>query len=1265
MENKEIGKQAHWRFRGLKITLAVIASVWAVFLLAVQILMSSSFLTGIAKKYVSEYVDADVYFGNISASVLKSFPNLNIEVSDVKVTYPHSRFASYDSTGVDGLLRHAGRGESVDTLASFKRLNLSVNYLAAVMGRIHVHEASLDRPRIFAHCFGYKIANWNILKNISLDENDVPDTSTTVLPPIAISRVALTGHPHIVYTDCADTIYAAMFLKQMLFHGRLTTRKAKRNKLGLEMDSLFLSGRLPADTVVLAVDHFGISEKEKDMAFSVNAKTFLGMNDYGRLLIPVSLSGKLNFPNNDFKTLALKDFRADVATVTLTGNADAKFLGDSTYLRAEASINDCNVQNLIHFCGKNFLPSALKLDTDAVVSLTALCDGYYNPSAKTLPELVAEIVLPKSYIRYPGIPDGHAEIDINAVTDKEGKLDVSFDDMCVNFGGFDVDAKGMVKDVLGDDPLIIVDSKGYASLGQLMAFAPDTCGYSASGEINAALKGNIRMSQMSPYNFYGASLDGYIRSRNVVLSSDSDSLYAWIGNPEIKLGTVSNRVDGALPRGTRLLALTARIDTLYANYGKGILFRGSGVGFVAQNAYKTYRGAAHEHNPIVGALSFSRLFMNGEDSLFMGVVGSENTFRYSEKCHGRIHTPMLSLVSSNSKIFARQGVNRYGFRDAELSASAVLTTFERSQRRRVILDSLQRVYPGVPRDSLFKRAIESKMVGRQLPDFMSEADFRKHDINITLNETLAKYLKEWNLKGGIDIKSGIVLTPYFPLRNVVEDVRGTLTNDAVNLDNFTFRPGTSDMSASGVLSGLKGALLGYGPLKLDLKLRSKKMDANELLTAYNVGAKYVPDESSEKTFMSDVSEASYFDSTTVAENIVADSTLAMIVIPANLIANVSLQANEIDYSDLKISWLAADMTMKERCLQLTNTLATSNMGDIYFEGFYSTRTKHDIKAGFDLNLSDITADKVVQLFPAVDTIMPMLTSFKGMLDCEMAATTDLDTNMNVIGKSMNGIMKISGRNVSLEESTAFHKLAKMLMFKNKKTGKVGDMSVSGLISDNRLEIFPFVLKVDRYTLAMSGLQNFDQTFKYHVAVLKSPVPFRFGINIFGNFDDWKYRIGKAQYKNTNVPVFTAQIDTLQMNLVSSIHNIFAKGVDLAVRQNVAMKNSIDSCKIAKGFNPDASIDSLDAGQMKVLDSLQTAYDSPVDSMLNARIDSLKIVSSTSEVDVQSGIQSSVEKQFRQKENAENKRDCRRRRRDAKRSGKQVGIVEFDDDIYKD
>jgi hypothetical protein len=432
---------------------------------------------------------------------------------------------------------------------------------------------------------------------------------------------------------------------------------------------------------------------------------------------------------------------------------------------------------------------------------------------------------------------------------------------------------------------------------------------------------------------------------------------------------------------------------------------------------------------------------------------------------------------------------------------------------------------------------------------------------------------------------------------------------------------------------------------LDLKIRSNRLNANELLEAYQRGSKFIA--ANAIKLNENMSDEEYMK--TVAQTASKDTTLtySLIVVPANLIANVSLQCNEVDYSDLKISWLAADLAMKERCAQITNTIATSNMGDIYFEGFYSTKTKKDIRAGFDLNMDDITADKVIQLFPSVDSIIPMLKSFKGNLDCEMAATTDLDTNMNFVTPTIKGVMQIGGKKLSLDETGGIKKIAKLLMFRNKDTGYIDDMSVNGLIDNNTMEIFPFVLKVDRYTLAMSGKQNFDQTFKYHISVLKSPIPFRFGINVFGSFDNWKYRLTRARYKNTNVPVFTQQLDTVRRNLVYSIHNIFARGVELAMKENASAKSMIDRQKTAVGYNPDAPVDTLSAAEKHQMDSLSYAYEHPVDSSLNAAINSMEstpnqnVVKQDTDEAVDTKLQSMFDKQMDKKDAVENKKEIRK------------------------
>ena len=79
-----------------------------------------------------------------------------------------------------------------------------------------------------------------------------------------------------------------------------------------------------------------------------------------------------------------------------------------------------------------------------------------------MPELIAELVLPKATVDYPGIPSGTVAADINAATDNVGKLDVNIDNVCLKFGGIDLDVSGTVSDLAGDDPLMDIEGIAYA-----------------------------------------------------------------------------------------------------------------------------------------------------------------------------------------------------------------------------------------------------------------------------------------------------------------------------------------------------------------------------------------------------------------------------------------------------------------------------------------------------------------------------------------------------------------------------------------------------------------------------------------------------------------------------------------------------------------------------------------------------------------------------------------------------------------------------------
>ncbi len=1155
------------RFKGLKIAACIFLGLWVTVLLVLQLLMTDSFLTRTANRLAAGYIDGEVRFGRIRASAFRSFPNLEIDIDDGFLVYPHGRFAAYDTTGYRHPLREAGRDAETDTLLSFRRLSASVDYMAALRGRIHVRKAVLDGARIFAHRYDTATANWDVLTFLAADP---ADTASAPLQDVTVNHVSLTGRPHIVFTAPSDTLFAVIDSRDLRFEGRLALRQPERSRIGLLVDSLHLAGRLPADSAAVDLDRFALQHDGERFDIDAAARLRLGLSGLGRMELPLALRAGITFPEPGFKAVSVRDLQLEAATLALTGEADVRLQPDSTYLRAEAAIDDCAVADVTAFLGKSLFPDLLKLKTDAVISLTALCDGWWIPARRSLPELVAEISIPKSSLAWKGFDyDGRLAAEINAQTDRYGNLSLTLDGIDLDMAGVTLTGSGFSEDVLCDDPLIGIDLEARADLDVINGFLPE--GMSAGGAVEAALAGMVMRSDLDLYNFSRADLEGSLISPGLHFTDEPDSLSLFLDRTEIRLAR-SESEDMSL--GSGVLGLRALVDSLHAQYGKTTFIRGTAFGMTAQNAAETLSEEyGREVHPIVGTLTAGSVAMTGEDSLFVAVKESRNRFKYSNKTLDSGTVPLIVLTSRNEEIQLRQGVNRIQVRDAAVSANAI--------RREAL-----------PAADTLSGSAEAGVLD----------EFRSRDLHLRLDESLARYVRDWDASGSLDVGDGLVISPYFPLRNAFSDLRGTFTNDQVRLSSLTVTSGQSDVSARGQISGLRNALLRDGSLNVDLSVTSGRLNANELLGAYDAGTQFRPVRR-DIALDERISDAEYLArvATDTLSGTVPDGS--MIILPGNLNATVKLEGNEIRYSDLMIDWFASDILVKDRCLQVTNTVATSNMGDIYFEGFYSSRTKRDLTAGFDINMVDITADKVITLVPAVDSIIPLLKSFKGMLDCEMAATARLDTSMNILPPTISGVMKIKGTGLSLEDNDAIRKIARVLMFKDRETSRIDDMSVEGIIGDNFLEIFPFILGVDRYQLALSGLQSFDEDFDYHVSVLRSPLPFRFGIDIFGNFDNWRYRIGKARYRTTHVPVYTARIDTLQYNLVQSIHDIFSRGVETAVRQNEAAQTALSL--EGSYFGSDTSMDGLSTEEQVILDSLQYRFDHPVDSLLDVRIDSLK------------------------------------------------------------
>jgi hypothetical protein len=367
-----------------------------------------------------------------------------------------------------------------------------------------------------------------------------------------------------------------------------------------------------------------------------------------------------------------------------------------------------------------------------------------------------------------------------------------------------------------------------------------------------------------------------------------------------------------------------------------------------------------------------------------------------------------------------------------------------------------------------------------------------------------------------------------------------------------------------------------------MEITTDKMEADALLAAFDAGSRFNPE--SEGVDMSEVSDEEYLEMV-VADTLSTSDSESLIIVPANLKADIRIDGKNIRYSDLTIDRLTSKLTMKERCVQILDTKASTNMGRAELEAFYSTRTKKDISTGFSFNLLDVTSEKVIDMLPAIDTIMPLLKSFKGLINCEIAATANLDTCMNIIMPTLNGVARIGGNNLTISENKMFSDLARKLKFKDSKEAKISKMTVEGVIKDSRIEVFPFIVEVDRYTLALTGLHNFDMSYRYHASIIRSPMVFKVGVDLYGpDFDSMKFKIGKAKYKNKKLPVFTAVIDQTKINLVESIRNIYERGVDIAIKENQEQE-AIENLKKEIGYvnAAEQTMEDLSAEEQKQLE----------------------------------------------------------------------------------
>ena len=405
-------------------------------------------------------------------------------------------------------------------------------------------------------------------------------------------------------------------------------------------------------------------------------------------------------------------------------------------------------------------------------------------------------------------------------------------------------------------------------------------------------------------------------------------------------------------------------------------------------------------------------------------------------------------------------------------------------------------------DSLFFSAAETRMA-------MNVAGIKMKAEK--LNDSL------WVPKGIVGFDRLRFRTPEFGLPIRMAKTAVTVDGPKIRLKNASVRIGRSDMTATGDMEGVYRAMTKGEKLTAHLSLTSNLIDCNQLINSLS----------------------SPQDTTEVLTDSVP-SEMKLFVIPRNIDFELQTDLKKVVFEKMLFENVHGAVDIKNQAIHLEDLSMRALDADMKAVMVYKASSPRGGYAGFDLKIRNINIAKLVDFVPSLDTIVPMLRSFKGRVMFDVAADARLDSAMNIRIPTLRSAIHIKGDSLVLMDGETFAEISKMLMFKNKKDNVFDSISVNVTVHDGNVTVYPFLVEIDRYKAAIGGEQGLDMNFNYHISILKSPLPFKAGVNITGNLDKMKFRIGKAKYKDAVTPAAVHRVDSTRVNMGNEIVNRFRR-----------------------------------------------------------------------------------------------------------------------------
>ena len=394
-------------------------------------------------------------------------------------------------------------------------------------------------------------------------------------------------------------------------------------------------------------------------------------------------------------------------------------------------------------------------------------------------------------------------------------------------------------------------------------------------------------------------------------------------------------------------------------------------------------------------------------------------------------------------------------------------------------------------------------------------------------------LLKWNPRLAVDMHEAEATLAGFEQKITIPEIDFTYSNRDCKIEQSKIVIGNSDFALTGELKNIGRWMRNRGVLEGELTFESETTDVNELLALVSA------EEGSEEESLENTAEPQ--ENATTASSVETSEETEPFLVPTNVDLTLNTLIKEAKVLDQTAYNLGGKVYVKDGVLVIEEMGFICNAAKLQLTAMYRTPRRNHIYVGFDYHMIDINIQELIGMIPQLDSMMPMLRSFKGEAEFHLAAETYTNAQYEIKPSTLRGAASIYGKDLVVLDNETFSTISKLLMFSKKTENKVDSISAEMTLYKKEIDVYPFCVSMDNYMVAIGGRHNLDMSFNYDVNVLS---PVYLGVNVSGRLDDLDIKLAPCKFAKDFKPRFHRKVDTQSAELRSVIRESMRRNVKL-------------------------------------------------------------------------------------------------------------------------